>query len=66
MSTFADFPLLSYDWETYAPPSTSSNGGPDGGLGFIGTQATRGTDPKSSSPVSKLAQLQKEQKWASE
>jgi len=46
-----------YDWETYPPPSTNGNGG----LGFIGTQAT--TD-SSSSPVASLASLQAQQGWA--
>jgi len=46
-----------YDWETYAPPSTNGNGG----LGFIGTQATMDS---ASSPVSQLAARQAAQGWA--
>ncbi|KAF8310160.1 hypothetical protein DL93DRAFT_2062244 [Clavulina sp. PMI_390] len=46
-----------YDWESYAPPSTNGNGG----LGFIGMQATLDS---SSSPVSQLAARQAAQGWA--
>ncbi|KAF5376381.1 hypothetical protein D9757_008677 [Collybiopsis confluens] len=47
-----------YDWETYAPPTST---GGTGGLGFIGMQATMDS---ASSPVSQLAARQKAQGWA--
>ncbi|KAF8309265.1 hypothetical protein DL93DRAFT_2100121 [Clavulina sp. PMI_390] len=47
-----------YDWETYAPPSST---GSNGGLGFIGMQ---GTKDSSSSPVAQLASRQAAQGWA--
>ena len=50
--------MSSYDWETYAPPSTNGAGG----LGFIGMQATKDS---ASSPIGQLAQRQREQGWAS-
>lgn len=48
-----------YDWETYAPPTST---GGSGGLGFIGMQATLDS---SSSPIGELAARQKAQGWAS-
>lgn len=57
--TFAvSLTVNSYDYETYAPPSTNGNGG----LGFIGMQ--RCTDC-SSSPIADLASRQAAQGWAS-
>ncbi|KAF8309260.1 hypothetical protein DL93DRAFT_1774574 [Clavulina sp. PMI_390] len=47
-----------YDWETYAPPTST---GKNGGLGFIGMQATKDS---SSSPVAQLAARQAAQGWA--
>ncbi|KAF8309264.1 hypothetical protein DL93DRAFT_2170467 [Clavulina sp. PMI_390] len=47
-----------YDWETYAPPTST---GSTGGLGFIGMQAT---EDSSSSPVADLASRQAAQGWA--
>ncbi|KAF8309266.1 endo-beta-1,3-glucanase [Clavulina sp. PMI_390] len=47
-----------YDWESYAPPSST---GGNGGLGFIGMQATKDS---SSSPVAQLASRQAAQGWA--
>ncbi|KIK55677.1 glycoside hydrolase family 128 protein [Collybiopsis luxurians FD-317 M1] len=47
-----------YDWETYAPPTSTGN---TGGLGFIGMQAKLDSP---SSPVSQLAARQKAQGWA--
>ncbi|KAK0234091.1 hypothetical protein IW262DRAFT_132229 [Armillaria fumosa] len=46
-----------YDWETYAPPSTSGSGG----LTFIGMQGCSDCD---SSPISQLASRQAAQNWA--
>lgn len=51
--------LYSYDWETYAPPTST---GGTGGLGFIGMQGTMDSD---SSPVAQLATRQAQQGWAS-
>ncbi len=48
----------SYDWETYAPPSTNGNGG----LGFVGMQRCLDCD---SSPISQLASRHAAQGWAS-
>lgn len=48
----------SYDYETYAPPSTNGNGG----LGFIGMQRCLDCD---SSPVAQLKARQQAQGWAS-
>ncbi|KAJ3991906.1 endo-beta-1,3-glucanase [Lentinula boryana] len=47
-----------YDWETYAPPTST---GGTGGLGFIGMQGTMDSD---SSPVAELASRQAQQGWA--
>ncbi|KAJ3866142.1 endo-beta-1,3-glucanase [Lentinula novae-zelandiae] len=47
-----------YDWETYAPPTST---GGTGGLGFIGMQGTMDSD---SSPVAQLATRQAQQGWA--
>ncbi|KAF8309442.1 endo-beta-1,3-glucanase [Clavulina sp. PMI_390] len=46
-----------YDWETYAPPTST---GKTGGLQFIGMQASKDS---SSSPVSQLATRQAQQGW---
>jgi hypothetical protein len=48
----------SYDYETYAPPSTNGNGG----LGFIGMQRCLDC---SSSPIDQLKARQAAQGWAS-
>ena len=57
-STAYSIRTFSYDWETYAPPSTSGNGG----LGFIGMQRCLDC---SSSPIAELYALWKSQQWAS-
>ena len=56
-STNSHKAYLSYDYETYAPPSTNG----DGGLGFIGMQRCLDCD---SSPVAQLASRAAAQGWA--